>query len=372
MAQELERRMGEDDDQDPALKQLRIARRTAVESGENVILPFGDHHSLTLTAGGAMVFMSAQPADGRKRDRTGPRREKPQEQPVRTRAWLVGDYVAWEAHGEHREGEIRSMLAAHVTVLLEVAPDRPELVGGKMGVLCEDPTLRLAERPTAAPRLDVGCPKCHSPKGVPCANVHGRVIRGLHPERVPAAEAAPAEAEPAADPKEEGGKSMRGQLWQECCVRGCHNEPVCVDCERCQARHCNCPTPDEEAAERAERAAKAQAKRAAIQAARTALLERLAEPGWDPCSIPIERKLGVTGTFGEETWVTEDEPARIALFLDHILKREPWYAPRVKREPLTTREDVIRHLATTGKALNWDDEWYAEIRVKLDEGEGVE
>lgn len=31
----------------------------------------------------------------------------------------------------------------------------------------------------------------------------------------------------------------RGQLWQPCAKRGCDNEPVCLDCEYCDA-HCHC------------------------------------------------------------------------------------------------------------------------------------
>jgi len=30
---------------------------------------------------------------------------------------------------------------------------------------------------------------------------------------------------------------MKGELWQEC--EECGEEPVCVDCERCE-RHCTC------------------------------------------------------------------------------------------------------------------------------------
>lgn len=37
-----------------------------------------------------------------------------------------------------------------------------------------------------------------------------------------------------------GDYQPRGQLWQECEVHGCHNEPVCLSCLRCEARHCHC------------------------------------------------------------------------------------------------------------------------------------
>lgn len=30
-----------------------------------------------------------------------------------------------------------------------------------------------------------------------------------------------------------------GELWQECCIRGCQTEPVNACCERCE-RHCAC------------------------------------------------------------------------------------------------------------------------------------
>lgn len=35
------------------------------------------------------------------------------------------------------------------------------------------------------------------------------------------------------------GPMPNGQLWQPCSVRGCNNEPVCVDCMRCR-KHCRC------------------------------------------------------------------------------------------------------------------------------------
>lgn len=33
-----------------------------------------------------------------------------------------------------------------------------------------------------------------------------------------------------------------GQLWQECELSRCDNEPVCVNCFRC-GYHCDCPSP---------------------------------------------------------------------------------------------------------------------------------
>jgi len=36
------------------------------------------------------------------------------------------------------------------------------------------------------------------------------------------------------------GSIPRGQLWQPCEVPGCDNEPVCMNCFRCQEKHCHC------------------------------------------------------------------------------------------------------------------------------------
>ena len=57
-------------------------------------------------------------------------------------------------------------------------------------------------------------------------------------------------------------------------------------------------------------------------------------------------------------WHDDD---RIDEFVDGALAREAWFAPRIKREPMTTRQQVLDYLAT-GKALRHDDDWYAEIR----------
>ena len=38
------------------------------------------------------------------------------------------------------------------------------------------------------------------------------------------------------------GHVPRGQLWQPCEVKGCDEEPVCMNCLRCTARHCKCFT----------------------------------------------------------------------------------------------------------------------------------
>lgn len=66
------------------------------------------------------------------------------------------------------------------------------------------------------------------------------------------------------------------------------------------------------------------------------------------------------GTWGR----IEDE--RIDFYIENILKRESWLAPRLKREPIRTKEEVLNYLKT-GKELHWDDEWYAVIRMVIPE-----
>lgn len=44
----------------------------------------------------------------------------------------------------------------------------------------------------------------------------------------------------AAMTRESTGSIPRGQLWQPCEVRGCDNEPVCMNCMRCEEKHCHC------------------------------------------------------------------------------------------------------------------------------------
>jgi hypothetical protein len=36
------------------------------------------------------------------------------------------------------------------------------------------------------------------------------------------------------------GKIPQGQLWQPCEHPGCNNEPVCMNCMKCQEKHCHC------------------------------------------------------------------------------------------------------------------------------------
>jgi hypothetical protein len=66
------------------------------------------------------------------------------------------------------------------------------------------------------------------------------------------------------------------------------------------------------------------------------------------------------GTWGR----IEDE--RIDFYIENILKRESWLAPRLKREPMTHKEEVLNYLKT-GKELHWDDEWYAKIKMDMSE-----
>ena len=63
------------------------------------------------------------------------------------------------------------------------------------------------------------------------------------------------------------------------------------------------------------------------------------------------------------TWIDEDKQERIDMFLDSVLEREPWFAPRVNREPMTTREQVLAYLSS-GKQINHDSEWYSKLRIK--------
>jgi hypothetical protein len=58
------------------------------------------------------------------------------------------------------------------------------------------------------------------------------------------------------------------------------------------------------------------------------------------------------------SWIDEN---RVDDFVDIILEREPWFAPRVKREPMATRQQVLDFLAS-GKTINYGSDWYAEVR----------
>jgi len=58
------------------------------------------------------------------------------------------------------------------------------------------------------------------------------------------------------------------------------------------------------------------------------------------------------------------KPEEEDYYIEAILKRESWFAPRVGREPMTTKEQVMEYLKT-GKKLDYDDEWYAVIKIDL-------
>jgi hypothetical protein len=58
------------------------------------------------------------------------------------------------------------------------------------------------------------------------------------------------------------------------------------------------------------------------------------------------------------TWTDDD---RIEKFIDMVIERETWYAERVGRRPMTSRQEVLDYLAT-GKEINYDSDWYAKIR----------
>jgi hypothetical protein len=63
------------------------------------------------------------------------------------------------------------------------------------------------------------------------------------------------------------------------------------------------------------------------------------------------------------TW-GEIGPQKIDFYIEEILKRESWLAPRLGRDPLTTKKQVFDYLKT-GAQLHWDDEWYAKIKMDL-------
>jgi hypothetical protein len=58
------------------------------------------------------------------------------------------------------------------------------------------------------------------------------------------------------------------------------------------------------------------------------------------------------------SWIDEPE---IEKLIDLVLEREVWYAPRMDREPMTSRQQVLDLLAS-GKTMNYDCDWYAVIR----------
>ena len=153
---------------------------------------------------------------------------------------------------------------------------------------------------------------------------------------------------------------MNGQLWQECRRRGCDTEPVCVGCELCE-RHCTCPPPPTEE-EQAQAAAAHEARRAALAAAREAFLSRLET---HPESLEkILEEIPLQAQLSNGGWLNITDKKQIASLLDRVIAREPWYAPRVKREPRTSHVELLRAMAA-GETLSWDDEWYANLRLRF-------
>lgn len=58
------------------------------------------------------------------------------------------------------------------------------------------------------------------------------------------------------------------------------------------------------------------------------------------------------------------EAEKEEFYISKILEREPWLAPRLGREPLKTTEDILDYLQT-GKTLDYDDEWYAVVKMDI-------
>lgn len=62
------------------------------------------------------------------------------------------------------------------------------------------------------------------------------------------------------------------------------------------------------------------------------------------------------GSHGAATLEQSDD------MINRILKRESWYAERVGRKPMTTKEQVITRLQS-GESLNYGNDWYKNIRI---------
>src|SRR5688572_28073464 len=48
-------------------------------------------------------------------------------------------------------------------------------------------------------------------------------------------------------------------------------------------------------------------------------------------------------------------------YIDMALKRDSWFAPRINREPMTTRQQVLDFLAT-GQTIRYGDDHYESLR----------
>jgi len=51
--------------------------------------------------------------------------------------------------------------------------------------------------------------------------------------------------------------------------------------------------------------------------------------------------------------------------IDYVLEREVWFAPRQKREPMTTTQQVI-DLLSTGKTIATGNNWFDRVRAIAD------
>jgi hypothetical protein len=63
------------------------------------------------------------------------------------------------------------------------------------------------------------------------------------------------------------------------------------------------------------------------------------------------------------TWI-DMTPEQAEYTANKILERESWYAPRVHREPMTTVDEVLNYLATSGQSLSHGSDWYDQMRAK--------
>jgi len=61
---------------------------------------------------------------------------------------------------------------------------------------------------------------------------------------------------------------------------------------------------------------------------------------------------------------TKIEPSEENYYIGQIIERETWFAGREKREPMTTKKQVLNYLET-GKSLSWADGWYAIIKIDI-------
>ena len=62
-------------------------------------------------------------------------------------------------------------------------------------------------------------------------------------------------------------------------------------------------------------------------------------------------------------WV-EIPADKIDSYINDVLARESWYAPRVHRDPMTTTAEVMDFLST-GATIRYDTEWYANIKMDI-------